>query len=87
MHFIHCRLTDARLISRVLTLATGDMLQRELPRAPYNHEFHFGLAVALELLGTLAESKRHMAIALDFSTTRREHNFYAAKLDRMKGVN
>jgi hypothetical protein len=35
----------------------------------------------------MAESKRHMAIALDFSTTRREHELYAAKLDRLKGVN
>ncbi len=64
-----------------------DMFQRELARDPYNHEFHFGLAVALARLGEMAESKRHMAIALDFSTTRREHDLYAAKLDRMKGVN
>ena len=64
-----------------------DMFQRELARDPYNHEFHFGLAMALARLGEMAESRRHMATALDFSTTRREHDLYAAKLDRMKGVN
>jgi Tfp pilus assembly protein PilF len=64
-----------------------DMFQRELARDPYNHEFHFGLAVALARLGDLTESKRHLAIALDFSTTRREHDLYAAKLDRLKTYN
>ena len=64
-----------------------DMFRREIVRDPYNHEFHFGMAVALARLGEMAESKRHMAIAMDFSTTRREHDLYAAKLDRMRGVN
>ena len=64
-----------------------DMFRRELARDPYNHEFHFGLAMALARLGEMAESRRHMATALDFSTTRREHDLYAAKLDRMKGFN
>ena len=64
-----------------------DMFRRELARDPYNHEFHFGLAMALARLGEMAESRRHMATALDFSTTRREHDLYAAKLDRMRGVN
>ncbi|MEO8383813.1 MAG: tetratricopeptide repeat protein [Betaproteobacteria bacterium] len=64
-----------------------DMFQRELARDPYNHEFHFGLAVALARLGDMAESKRHLTVALDFSTTLRERDLYAAKLDKLKAVN
>jgi Tfp pilus assembly protein PilF len=64
-----------------------DMFLRELARDPYNHEFHFGLAMAYARLGDLAQSKRHLGIAVDFSTTRREHELYAAKLDRLKAYN
>ena len=64
-----------------------DMFQRELARDPYNHEFHFALAGAFARLGDMAQSKRHLAIAQDFSTTRREHDLYAAKLERLKAYN
>ncbi|MCY7387657.1 MAG: tetratricopeptide repeat protein [Burkholderiales bacterium] len=61
-----------------------EMFQREIARDPYNHEFHFGLAAALAQLGDLAQSKRHLTIAMDYSSTRREHDLYAAKLARIK---
>ena len=64
-----------------------DMFQRELARDPYNHEFHFWLAAAFARLGDVPQSKRHLGIAMDFSTTRKEHDLYAAKLDRLKAVN
>ena len=64
-----------------------DMFMRELARDPYNHEFHFWLALALARLGDMTQSKRHLTIAMDFSTTRREHDLYAAKLDRIKAYN
>lgn len=63
-----------------------DMFMRELARDPYNHEFHFWAAAAFAKLGDMAQSKRHLGIAIDFSTTRREHDLYAAKLDRLKAV-
>ncbi len=64
-----------------------DMFKRELLRDPYNHEFHFWAAIAFARLGDMAQSKRHLTVAMNFSTTRREHELYAAKLDRMKAVN
>jgi hypothetical protein len=51
-------------------------------RADY-HEFHFWLAVANQL-GNLRAADKHMALAVDNSTTRGDHDLYAAKLDRMR---
>ena len=64
-----------------------DMFNRELARDPSNHEFHFWLAAALVRLGALAESKRHLSLAIEFSTTRGERDIYTAKLDQIKAVN
>ena len=44
-------------------------------------------AEALARLDDLAQSKRHLSIAMDFSTTSLEHDLYAAKLDRIKAYN
>jgi tetratricopeptide (TPR) repeat protein len=57
---------------------------REVARAPGYHEFHFWLAVAHFGLGELDPARRHLAIAMKNSTTRRDHELYAAKLDRLK---
>ncbi len=64
-----------------------DMFMREIARDPYNHEFHFWVAVALARLGDMAQSKQHLTTAMNFSTTRREHDLYAAKRDRIQAVN
>ncbi len=64
-----------------------DMFMRELVRDPYNHEFHFWAARAFAHLGDMAQSRRHLTVAMNFSTTRREHELYAAKLDRIKAIN
>jgi len=60
--------------------------EREIARSPDYHEFHFWLAVVDVGLGETAEARKHLAIAVKNSTTRREHDLYAAKLDRLTGV-
>lgn len=57
---------------------------RELERAPDYHEFHFWLALAAYRLGDLKEADAHMTLARENSTTRGDHDLYAAKLDRIK---
>jgi tetratricopeptide (TPR) repeat protein len=56
---------------------------REVARAPDYHEFHFWLGVAHASLGENELARRHVARALENSTTRREHDLYAAKLERL----
>ena len=68
-------------------LATAkEAFRRELARAPDYHEFHFWLAVAHAGLGEYADATRHLALAKKNSTTRRDHDLYAAKLDRLRQV-
>ena len=60
------------------------LFERELERVPDYHEFHFWLAVANYQLGNLRAADKHMALAVNNSTTRGDHDLYAAKLDRLK---
>jgi Tfp pilus assembly protein PilF len=60
--------------------------EREIARSPDYHEFHFWLAVVNVGLGDTAEARKHLAIAVQNSTTRSEHDLYAAKLDRLNAV-
>ena len=66
--------------------AAKEAFGKEIARAPDYHEFHFWLAVAHAGLGEHAEAKRHLALAKKNSTTRRDHDLYAAKLDRLQQV-
>ncbi len=59
-------------------------LQRELSRDPDYHEIHFWLAVAYAGLGDNRTARRHLNQAMANSTTRGEHDLYAAKLDRLQ---
>ncbi|AXA92670.1 tetratricopeptide repeat protein [Massilia sp. YMA4] len=61
-----------------------ELFQRELRRDPTYHEFHFWLAAADYMLGDLYAAEKHMRLARDASTTRKDHELYAAKLDRLK---
>ncbi|KQW89254.1 hypothetical protein ASC94_22745 [Massilia sp. Root418] len=61
-----------------------NLFAREVDRAPYYHEFHFWLAVASYYLNDLKTADKHMKLAMDNSTTRKDHDLYAAKLDRLK---
>ncbi|NVM75602.1 Flp pilus assembly protein TadD [Duganella sp. SG902] len=60
------------------------LFERELERVPDYHEFHFWLAVANYQLGNLRAADVHMAQAMKNSTTRGDHDLYAAKLDRIR---
>ena len=63
--------------------AARDFFQREVERDPSYHEFHFWLAAALGALGDGVNARKHLAIAMENSTTRGERDLYAAKLDRL----
>jgi Flp pilus assembly protein TadD len=61
-----------------------EMFKRALAREPDYHEFHYGLAIADFGLGRLDEARSELAIALENSVKRTDHDLYAAKLDRLK---
>ena len=58
-----------------------ELFQKEVDRDPYYHKFHFWLAAAYLHLGQLDDARRQLALAVETSTTRKEHALYAAKLD------
>lgn len=57
------------------------LFAREVRRAAYHHEFHFWLALANLGLGDPERARKHLGIALENSTSPREHALYAGKLD------
>ncbi len=66
--------------------AAKSALALEIARAPDYHEFHFWMAVVQVGLGENDEARRHLTLAMRNSTNRRDHDLYAAKLDRLKQV-
>lgn len=56
---------------------------KEIERAPDYHEFHFWMAQAHYALGEVSAARVQMALALENTTTRKDHDLYAAKLDRL----
>ncbi|MDC8759279.1 tetratricopeptide repeat protein [Janthinobacterium fluminis] len=62
------------------------LFSKELERDPYYHEFHFWLAQAYLRLGDTARAERQLGLALDESTSSRDRQLYAAKLDRLKSL-
>ncbi len=60
------------------------LFARELERQPGYHEFHFWLALAAYKLGDLRLADKHLKLALENSTTRRDHELYAGKLERLR---
>jgi Tfp pilus assembly protein PilF len=60
------------------------MFAREVQRAAYYHEFHFWLALAYIGLGDMEQARANMAAALENAPTTREHDLYAAKLERLR---
>ena len=63
-----------------------DMFTKEVDRAAYYHEFHYWLALADLGLGDTEGARKHMAIAIENSTTRKDHDLYSAKLARLQGT-
>lgn len=74
----------------VAAMNAGDYVQarelfgKEIKRAAYVPEFHFWMALADLRLGDLASASRHMEIAKDYSTTIKDRDIYASKLDKIK---
>jgi Tfp pilus assembly protein PilF len=66
--------------------AARDLFAKEIDRAAYFHEFHFWLAIAHLNLGDVAQARKHLTIAIENSTTRNDHDLYAAKLDRIRSA-
>ena len=60
--------------------------ENELDRAPDYHEFHFWLGIAQFKLGNVDKARSEIALALENSTTRQEHELYAAKLQRLAAL-
>ena len=60
-----------------------DEFAREVARAPDYHEFHFWLGIAYLNSGEIEPARRHLTLAMKNSTTRRDHDLYAAKLARI----
>jgi tetratricopeptide (TPR) repeat protein len=60
--------------------AARDYFAREVARADYSSEFHYWLALAHYQLGETREAQRHLERAATLSTSRNEHDLYAAKL-------
>jgi Tfp pilus assembly protein PilF len=61
-----------------------DLFAKEVDRDAYYHEFHFWLAAAYLGLGEIEQARTQLTIAMENSATRREHELYAAKLDRIR---
>ncbi|MFO1395663.1 MAG: tetratricopeptide repeat protein [Burkholderiales bacterium] len=63
--------------------AAKDAFAREVARAPDYHEFQFWLGVTLLRLGDVDAARKHLVLAMKNSTSRRDHDLYAAKLDHL----
>jgi len=61
-----------------------DLFAKEVARDPYYHEFQFWLGVANLRLGNTSEARKHLARAVENSTTRRDRDLYAAKLEHLR---
>ncbi len=63
-----------------------DLFTKEVDREPYYHEFQFWLAVAYFQLHDTERGTEHLARAKEVSTTRKDHDLYAVKLDKLKAL-
>jgi Flp pilus assembly protein TadD len=60
-----------------------NLFRKEARRAPEYHEFHFWLGLAELRLGNIDEARNEFSLALEASTTPRDHDLYASKLARL----
>jgi Flp pilus assembly protein TadD len=66
--------------------AARDWFTKEVDRAAYYHEFQFWLALAYASLGENGPAKQHLALAMENSTTRKDHDLYANKLAMLQAA-
>ena len=66
--------------------AARDHLLREMKRDPDYHEFHFWIAIAYLGLGDVERARLSMDTAMRNSTSRGDHDLYAAKLSHLKAL-
>ncbi|SFI09769.1 TPR repeat-containing protein [Collimonas sp. OK307] len=57
---------------------------KEIARDPYYHEFRYWMGIACLRLGETDQALKHLSIAMENSTSRNDHDLYAAKLDLIK---
>jgi tetratricopeptide (TPR) repeat protein len=62
------------------------LFAKEVARAPYHHEFEYWLAVSYMELNDADRATIHLKRAMEVSTTRKDHDLYAGKLDRLKAL-
>jgi thioredoxin-like negative regulator of GroEL len=62
------------------------LFAKEVARAPYHHEFEYWLAVSYMELNDADRATVHLTRAMEVSTTRKDHDLYAGKLDRLKAL-
>ena len=60
------------------------LFNEELARNPSYHAAYFGLAAAYFELGDFTSARENLTAAMQNSTTRRDHELYAAKLERLR---
>lgn len=80
-HFFHL---GQAAMQREEYAAAKILFAKEVARDPNYHEFHFWLALAHFRLGELKQANEQLTIAQENSTTRHDHDLYAAKLNRLK---
>jgi Tfp pilus assembly protein PilF len=79
-HFLHAGLAamEAGDFNRARNL-----FRKQVRRAPEYHESHFWLGLAELRLGNIEAAKSEFSLALEASTTPRDHDLYASKLARI----
>jgi len=68
------------------TEAARNLFAKEVARAPYHHEFEYWLAVSYMTLNDAERATVHLTRAMEVSTTRKDHDLYAGKLERLKAL-
>lgn len=63
------------------------LFSKQVQRSPEYHESHFWLGLAELRLGNIDEARSEFALALEASTTPRDHDLYASKLARLSAHN
>lgn len=63
-----------------------NLFRKEVRRAPEYHEFHFWLGLSELRLGNVDEARSEFSLALEASTTPRDHDLYASKLARLSTI-